>query len=294
MSLEGDSWTKRTARIGFPILVEFARARREITYSEWDSEIVRRRLGGHVLHMKYGWPAGAIGDACQEYSVRTGVEVPAINLMVVNKRTRVPGRGADRYILRFCREFLDRTVESSELTVREKRAIIERALEEIFDFPAWGDVLSAFGLEAPAAEPSTGRPSGVRRRPRPSRWRTGPESEAHKTLKESIAANPSLIGLSTDEIGTQEHSLWSGDRVDVHFQQAAVAVEVKPAGCSFDELHRGIFQCVKYKAVLRAQQVHESEIPTADCVLAAGGDVSKKLREVTDLFGVRIFAGLGQ
>ena len=39
---EGDSWTKRTARSGFPILVEYARNRQEITYSEWAAKIVRR------------------------------------------------------------------------------------------------------------------------------------------------------------------------------------------------------------------------------------------------------------
>ena len=43
---EGDSWTKRTARrSGFPILVEYVRNRREITYGEWDDEIVSRGLG---------------------------------------------------------------------------------------------------------------------------------------------------------------------------------------------------------------------------------------------------------
>ena len=34
--LEGDKWSERTARIGFPILVEYAQKyRREITYGEW-------------------------------------------------------------------------------------------------------------------------------------------------------------------------------------------------------------------------------------------------------------------
>ena len=88
--LDGNSWTKRTARSGFPILVEYARNRREITYGEWDAEIVRRGLGSHVLVVQYGHPAGRIGDVCEAYAEETGVPVPAINLMVVNKTTRVP------------------------------------------------------------------------------------------------------------------------------------------------------------------------------------------------------------
>ena len=70
--LKGETWTKRTARSGFPILVEYVRNRWEITYGEWDAEIVRRGLGHHVMAAQYGYPAGAIGDACQQYADQTG------------------------------------------------------------------------------------------------------------------------------------------------------------------------------------------------------------------------------
>ena len=90
-SLEGDSWTKRTARVGFPILVEYAMRRRPITYGDWDAELVKRKLGKHVMLTQYGKPAGAIGDACEEYSERFRIPVPMINLMVINKNTGMPG-----------------------------------------------------------------------------------------------------------------------------------------------------------------------------------------------------------
>ena len=294
LSLEGDGWSKRTARVGFPILVEYARNRQEITYGEWHSEIVQRRLGGPSLIVNYGRAAGTVGDACQEYAEQAGIKVPSINLMVVNKKTRLPGHGADFYIRRFCREFLDPPVSPDDLTVRDKRAIIERALEEIFDFPAWGEVLASFGLVEVEAEPARGRRREARRRPRSKGWRTGPESDAHRLLKERIAAAPTLVGLRTSETGAQEYSLWSGDRVDVYFKKAAFGVEVKAGRCSYDELHRGVFQCVKYRAVLRAQQAHDSEIPNADCVLAIGGDVPEDLHEVARLLRVQIISGLGQ
>ena len=88
--LKGETWTKRTARSGFPILVEYVRNRWEITYGEWDAEIVRRGLGHHVMAVQYGYPAGAIGDACQQYADQTGTAAPPINLMVVNKSSRLP------------------------------------------------------------------------------------------------------------------------------------------------------------------------------------------------------------
>ena len=286
--LEGDTWTKRTARSGFPILVEYARTRREITYGEWDVQIEERGLGSHVFVAQYGYPAGTIGDACEAYAAETGVPVPPINLLVVNKKTRVPGLRADNYIRRFCARFLDRDVDPKRLTLREKRGIIDRAQEEIFDFPSWGEVLEACGL----AETEAPRSKRKRRRPRRSGWSTGPESEAHKRLKQRLADDPALVGLKTDENGVQEHSLWSGDRLDVYFKRAAVGVEVKTADAGFDEIHRGVFQCVKYKAVLRAQQVHDRKIPTADCLLAVGGALPEELEQIASLFGVRCYSDL--
>lgn len=288
--LEGDSWTKRTARIGFPILVEFARNRREITYGEWDAKIVERGLGHHVVAVEYGYPAGTIGDACEAYAAKTGLPVPPINLMVVNKRYRVPGRGAHNYLKRFCAQRLHRDVSPDQLSIPQQRALIDYAHEEIFDFPSWGDVLKACGLaetEAPRSKPK-------RRRPRPSGWSTGPESDAHKRLKQQVSDDPALVGLNTDESGTQEHLLCSGDRLDVYFKRAAVGVEVKTADAGFDEIHRGIFQCVKYKAVLRAQQIYDRRIPTADCLLALGGALPVELQEIVTLFGVRCYAQLAE
>ena len=97
-----------------------------------------------------------------------------------------------------------------------------------------------------------------------------PESEAHKCLKQRIASNPTIVGLKANENGEQEKRLWSGDEVDVYFKRSAVAVEIKAGNAGVSELHRGVFQCVKYKAILCAQQISEGHIPTADCRLAIG------------------------
>ena len=240
--------------------------------------------------VQYGKPAGAIGDACKDYADQTGIKVPPINLMVVNAASGLPGKGANGYIRRFCKDYLDRSVDPTKLSDREKRAIIDRAHGEIFDFPSWGDVLRACGLKE--TRRTRNRSRSRRRHPSPGGWSTGPESKAHKRLKQQIANNPALIGLKTDDSGIQEYTLWSGDRVDVYFQREAVAVEVKTASAEFDELHRGIFQCVKYKAVLQAQQVHDRMIPIADCVLAVGGVFPKELQEIASLLGIRYYAKL--
>lgn len=282
--LEGYKWAERTARSGFPILVEHARRhRREITYGEWKDKIVRRGLGkATVPAARYGHPAGRIGDACKEYTDQTGNLVPLINLMVVNEESRVPGAGATEYIKQYC-DIRGINFNPEHCSVREKRAIIEEALEEIFDCPHWEEVLRTCGLDEPKKSSLPKRP-----KPQPYRWHTGPESETHKRLKQQIAGEPAMVGVNTAENGVEEHLLWSGDRVDVYFAEAAVAVEVKTADAGFSEIHRGIFQCIKYKAVLRAQQACDREIPTADCLLALGGLLPEELKDIAKLFQVRV------
>ena len=288
--LDGDSWTKRTARAGFPILVEYARSRQEITYGEWNDEIVRRQLGPNGSPRLYGWPAGSIGDACEDYAAKTGVPVPPINLIVVNKKTRMPGSGANNYFRRYCTYRLGRDVNPERLDPHDKRALINCAKKEIFDFPSWGDVLAACGL----AETTPPRARQKRHRPQQDRWSTGPESDEHKRLKQMIADDPALVDLRSEEKGDQEHPLWSGDRLDVYFKKAAVGVEVKTSNAGFDEIHRGVFQCVKYKAVMQAQQIHNRQIPTADCLLAIGGALPEELQDIVALFDLRCYAQLAQ
>lgn len=194
----------------------------------------------------------------------------------------MPGAGATEYLKHFC-DVRDISFNPEHFSVREKRAIIGYALEEIFDFSHWGDVLRTCGLDE-LKKPHLPK----RLHPRSGGWHTGPESEAHKTLKQQIAVTPAMVGVKTDENGVEEQILWSGDKVDVYFANAAVAVEVKAADAGFSEIHRGIFQCIKYKAVLRDQQVYDREIPTADCLLALGGVLPEELQGFAKLFKVRV------
>lgn len=289
-SLDGEDWTHRTARVGFPILVEYAQSGHSITYGDWDREIVLRRVGKHVFLPQYGRPAGVIGDVCMEYAKYAKSKVPAINLIVVN-RHEIPGKGANYYIEEFARDFLQRRLDPELLTSKEKKAIIDRAHDEIFSFNRWAEVLAAYGLE-PTQGTGSSLVSIPRRQPNPAAWHTGPESDAHKALKHGIAHAPQLVDLPQKQMGKEEHRLWSGDEVDVYFPESAVGVEVKAKNARFDDLHRGIFQCVKYKAVLRAQQIHDRVIPSADCVLAVGGRLPRGLQEIARLLQVRVFQDL--
>lgn len=292
-ALDGDNWSERAARSGFSILVEYVRAgHRQITYGQWDEEIVGRGLGHHVFLTQYGRPAGLIGNACAQYAMNLGVAVPPINLMIVNRKDGLPGHGANEYIRHFCHTMLGRSVNPERLSPARKRAIIDKAQDDIRAFPDWEDILRTYGLAAVAV---TAKPSTAKRpHPDPGGWHRGPESEEHKSLKRLITDRPQLVGLPRGAVGKTEHKLWSGDRLDVYFAKADLAVEVKTGDAGFDELHRGIFQCVKYKAILRAQKIHDRKIPEGDGVLAIGGRLPLRLHEIARLFGVTVFENIGQ
>lgn len=61
-------------------------------------------------------------------------------------------------------------------------------------------------------------------------------------------------GLFTDS--RLPGDLLSGDRVDVVYctDEEVLAIEVKSRVSSWEDLRRGIYQCVKYRAVLKAQE----------------------------------------
>lgn len=85
----------------------------------------------------------------------------------------------------------------------------------------------------------------------------GGEGSAHRELKNRICNNPDIIGYDNVKHAATEEVLPSGDKLDVYFELNngdIVAVEVKSATSDDDDHKRGIFQCVKYQAVLEAMQ----------------------------------------
>ena len=84
----------------------------------------------------------------------------------------------------------------------------------------------------------------------------GGESIHHKRLKDFILHNPERIGISDDiTFCAAEFITLSQDRIDVLFKTKTTtyAVEVKSDISDDDDIVRGIFQAVKYQAVLEAQ-----------------------------------------
>lgn len=113
------------------------------------------------------------------------------------------------------------------------------------------------------------------------------ESEQHRRLKKWARSNPSAIGLPRGFDGEVESDLLSGDRIDVLFirgEEFAV-VEVKSCLSSDDDLRRVIYQCEKYREVIRATRLPVEEDVRA--ILLSERKLPAELAARAKLLGVK-------
>jgi hypothetical protein len=105
----------------------------------------------------------------------------------------------------------------------------------------------------------------------------GGEKEDHLCMKKYIADNPSVIGLSASAKAKTGYPFWSGDRADIlfTFADSLVIVEIKPARSPQEDIYRGLHQCIKYKALIRAEQIIDGKIPNGKAILVVGRKVSQ-------------------
>lgn len=118
----------------------------------------------------------------------------------------------------------------------------------------------------------------------------GGEGQDHQRLKEFIAGNPQTVGLPAGLKGMLEYPLPSGDCVDVLFQNggAWVAVEVKGRHSPDADVVRGLFQCIKYHAVVEAYQTSQELPPDARAILVLEAPLPAPLVYLKDLLGVEV------
>jgi len=159
-------------------------------------------------------------------------------------------------------------------------------LARIRSHPKWPAVLAAVGLsptrvkftELNAAAACEGIGGG--------------ESGQHRKFKEFVAANRSVVDLPPGTGGCKvEVRLPSGDSLDVAFQTASewVAAEVKSSISSEVDLVRGLYQCVKYQAVMQAVEASENRERSARAVLVLEAEFPSHLVPLRNILGVTVY-----
>lgn len=268
-ALQGDRWTEKATRHSFPILVAAAERGSTMTYSELDREIVERGLEHHVMFVQYGRVAGAIGDALKALSKQWQLVIPPLNAILVSQADGLPGGGFTPYL----KGYYGIIHRGRQYTHAQKRAIVEEIQGDVFAFPHWARVLAECELQATQLDGRIGEPQPALELAQRG-WSTEPESEEHQQLKNYVATHPACVGLPRKTPrGQIEYTFASADRADVVFNTGGgrdvLGVEVKSRISNDSDLNRGLFQAIKYQALLRAEQRARGEAPSARAVLVS-------------------------
>ena len=218
-----------------PVLIRWAQ-------STWDKPHYYSDLSAAVGHKtnQTGTAIGIIQDILEELSQKTGKKIPTLNSLVQSKSTGLPSDGFDYVIPNY-----------SKLSKESQRGEVNKLNFDAHVYD-WNWVLKALRLKpAHIVDPQRLKSLKIA-------LHDGGEGEEHKEIKDYIYNNPekSLNIKKVIAKGT-EHYLLSGDRLDVYLatKKCHFAIEVKPSTSSDDDIRRGIFQCIKYKAVMDAERV---------------------------------------
>lgn len=265
--LSGNKLYQVRARVTFPFLVALAKAGKTITYSELATlvDMPNPRNLNYVL--------GAISEAISELNKQLEQPIPPIQCLVVTKGDGLPGDGVEGIL-----------GDYTKLSKPRRKKLIDRLLVEVYTYPHWDWVLEQFKL-SPVVIVSAEELAGAGKT-----GFGGGESEQHRLFKEYIAANPRVLGLETTTEGIMEVVLASGDRLDIEFEGGStrIAVEVKSTLSSDLDVLRGIYQCVKYKSVIEAEQAVSNKYPDSRVILALQGRLPKNHELTKTLLGVEV------
>lgn len=268
-----------------PIMVRAAKQGQTLTYTELADQLQTEY--GHLPKARktlYGAAIGVIGFALEDLQKTWHERIPPINTLVVNASTKMPGDGVDVFVKHYL------GINKPVLAGHERKALVQTTQEHVFAYPHWERVLAHFGSQALNPEPLP-IAHGPIPLPAMPKHAGALESDAHKALKHHIAKHPQILtAYGIFPPGSNEHPLRSGDRLDVFFQTNTdmLAVEVKPKDAPEAEIIRGVFQVVKYRAVLKAEQLIAGQPPTAQAVLALGSQPSLKTRQIAARLAVNI------
>jgi len=274
-------WVYDRARQAMPILLRLASsAHRPITYQALEQAVARQLRQQPVrILVVYGKILDVIGIALNRLSDEWREEIPPLTTLAISKTSGLPSSGVDVYLERY-----NSTSTHKKLTVYNRAAMIERATQAVYNYARWPEVAAYFGtniLDVPSEAEHLHLPP-----PMPIQ---GGESHPHLVLKKYVSRHPELFNkIGQFENGELEHRLYSGDEIDVFFHNSeqVLAVEIKTSSASQGELTRGIFQCVKYRAVLRAMYALAGELIHVQSVLVTPQILSQQHEEALKRLGI--------
>jgi hypothetical protein len=250
-----------------------------LAYSDLSARIGRMNKHGKGNPRGMGPLLDKIGHLLQDLEGKWGEPIPQIQSLVVQKtgtESGLPSNGIGVF-----------WPDYSKMLRKEKENRTRIEFKKVADFGSrWNDVLHQ--LELPEVTEKDDGSAATKR------YGAGGESEAHKALKEFVRQHPEVVGAASHWKCFTEYPLPSLDAIDVLFKSsdACIAVEVK---CKISDAYpadyeRGLYQTIKYDALLRAMTKCGHDIPSAiRSVLVVESTLPKQLGQLAKVLGVKVY-----
>lgn len=252
-----------------PILVEWAKhGKTDKTYGDLIHALGYSRYSG------IGEQLGNVEKVLVKLREVTGEDIPTLNALV--QKNGIPSAG-----FKFVRSFYN------SLTLQEKKSLVAGLNARAVNYTKWNWVLDQLGLQ----------PTKIFTEKELEQLGThygGGEGEEHKALKKYICQHPECLNYKDVVFAETEHPLPSGDSLDVYFELSDgkhVAIEVKPSIAPDQDICRGVFQCVKYNAVMDALRKIECKGYEIEVLLVAAGKFSSQNKVLAEELDVKYVEG---
>lgn len=257
-SLESDYATAPAMKWLIPIALDAD----TMTYGHLKQRLEEEAGFATIFSAHVGHVAGALMHRIQEVEP----SAPLINALVVNQGDKQPSAGLGPFMAkRFNMPMLadeDAKSEHPDLW----RETFERAAAEVHLYTEadWARLYHrVFGAPPSLSAIATDRAKRKQGTEKDGLQygRGGGEGAHHKALREWVTANPGHIRRAFKDARTEtEVDLLSGDRVDAVYycKDRTIVLEVKSRISNEIDLRRGVYQCVKYRAVKKAMDVRDN------------------------------------
>ena len=263
---KGQERSYQLAKQIIPVIISWAQEQRSPQYYSTVSRVI-----GHNTS-RIGYQLGIVGKIFSQLEKESGKAVPILNALVINKGSKRPSDGLGAVM-----DGYDGWDE------KKKRQEAENANKKAYSYKDWPWVLKALGL----MPYNSNSEDAVRKGKFENVASEGPY---HKALKEFILEHPKVFSIENVKLKENEHVLLSGDKLDVYFKQKdgrQIAIEVKSRISDDADILRGIYQCVKYKAVLAAECRAHGENVDVDAFLVIENEMSEENRKTANMLSVK-------
>ena len=233
-------------------LIHAAKSQRTMTYTD-----AKRRLENDCgFGVIFPVAVGKVAGAAMNKLLECDSNAPLLNVLLVRSDTGLPGSGAVGYL---ARRYPNRRWLRARNAHKDHRwrTLIEEEAARVYAYPHWDELYrKAYNSRL---HPSDNDPKGKEKDGK--RHGRGGEGANHRALRLKVLRNPSLVRRELrPEATNTEVELLSGDRVDVVSitEDRTIAIEVKSRDSDWADLRRGVYQCVKYRAVMKAQDIRRN------------------------------------